>query len=369
MDFELSDEQKQIKEEVRRLLDERATPDVLRRLIKADAPYDRELWTTMGELGLMGVAIPEAYGGVGLGEKSLCVIAEELGRVVAPVPFFSSICLAAEAIRLAGSDEQKAEWLPKLASGEAIGTFAWFEGPGFPETGKLAAKFVDGQVSGGKWPVPDAEIAHVAVVVCKGPQLALVELSAPQVKREPMTGFDQLRQHARLVFDAAPAQPLSGADPAETLRRLQERAAIYEAFEQVGAAEAAMLMARDYTLQRYTFGRQLASYQAVKHNLANILVMVELARSNALYAAAALEADAADLPAAAATARIGATRAYEVAARENLQLHGGIGYTWEADCHFHYRRARLLALNLGSSEIWERRLIEALAADDSRAAA
>jgi alkylation response protein AidB-like acyl-CoA dehydrogenase len=160
---------------------------------------------------------------------------------------------------------------------------------------------------------------------------------------------------------------MSGADPAPMLRRLQDRAAIYEAFEQVGAAEAAMLMARDYTLQRYTFGRPLASYQAVKHNLANILVMVELARSNALHAAALLEAESPDLPAAAATARLAATRAYEVAARENLQLHGGIGFTWEADCHFHYRRARLLALNLGSAELWEERLIDALCLEDEAA--
>ena len=129
-----------------------------------------------------------------------------------------------------------------------------------------------------------------------------------------------------------------------------------------------MFMARDYTLQRYTFGRQLASYQAVKHNLANILVMIELARSNALYAAGALEADAPDLAVAAATARVGATRAYETAARENLQLHGGIGFTWEANCHFHYRRARLLALNLGSAEVWEGRLIDALTTSNAQAA-
>jgi acyl-CoA dehydrogenase len=184
-----------------------------------------------------------------------------------------------------------------------------------------------------------------------------------------MKGFDHLRKHARLVLEDAPAELMDGADADETLRRLLDRAAIFAAFEQVGAAESALFMARDYTLQRYTFGRQLGSYQAVKHSLANILVMVELARSNALYAAAALEADAPDLPVAAATARLGATRAYETAARENLQFHGGIGFTWEANCHFHYRRARLLALNLGSPEVWEGRLIDALQVDNASAAA
>jgi acyl-CoA dehydrogenase len=303
---------------------------------------------------------------VGLGERALCAIAEEMGRAVAPIPFFSSICLAAEAIRLAGTPSQKAEWLPKLASGEAIGTLAWQEGLGLPKA--LSARFADGRVHGVKSPVPDAELAHVAVVVCAGPALALVDLSAPGVRREPMKGFDQLRKHARLILEGAPVEPMDAAHPEEVLRRLCDRAAIFAAFEQVGAAEDAMYMARDYTLQRYTFGRQLASYQAVKHKLADILVMVELARSNALYAAAALEADAPDVPAAAAAARLAATRAYETAARENLQLHGGIGFTWEANCHFHYRRARLLALSLGSPEVWEGRLIDALTTQNAAAA-
>jgi acyl-CoA dehydrogenase len=367
MDLDFSDEQKQLREQVQRLLSEHATPDRLRQLIAEDAGFDPELWTSVAEMGLLGAAIPEAYGGVGLAEKDLCVVAEEMGRAVAPIPFFSSICLAAEAIKLAGSEAQKQAWLPRLASGEAIGTFAWSEAPG-PQGGALGARLADGRITGSKSPVPDAELAHVAVVVCAGPRLALVDLSSGGVTREPLKGFDQLRKHARLTFAGAPAESLDAADPDATLRRLYDRAAIFEAFEQVGAAESAMLMARDYTLQRYTFGRQLASYQAVKHNLANILVMVELARSNALYAAAALEEDAPDTSIAAATARIGATRAYEIAARENLQLHGGIGFTWEANCHFHYRRARLLALNLGSSEVWEGRLIAALAASNAQAA-
>jgi acyl-CoA dehydrogenase len=370
--LEFTDEQKQLKEQVGRLLDERATWDVLRKTITDETGFDADLWNQMAELGLLGAAIPEEYGGVGLGEKDLCVILcviiEELGRTVAPVPFFSSICLAAEAIRLAGTEAQKAEWLPKLASGETIGAFAWNEGLGAASL-DLGTKLSGGKVSGVKSPVPDAHIANVAVVVCAGPQLVIVPLDQTGVTRETLPGFDQLRLHSKITFDGAAGEAMEGADAGETLRRLYDRAAIYEAFEQVGAAEGAMYMARDYTLQRYTFGRQLASYQAVKHNLANILVMVELARANALGAARSLEADAADVPAAAATARLAATRAYEVAARENLQLHGGIGFTWEANCHFHYRRARLLALNLGSPEVWESKLIDALSAQNAPAAA
>ena len=367
MDLEFSDEQKQLKEQVTRLLDEKATPDSLRKLITAEAGFDRDLWKQAAELGLLGAAIPEAYGGVGLGAKDLCVIAEEMGRTVAPIPFFSSICLAAEAIKLAGTEAQKSAWLPKLASGETIGTLAWNEGPGAASL-SVTTRIADGRVDGVKSPVADAEIADLLVVVCAGPRLVLVETAQPGVRMEPLRGFDQLRKHAKVTLADASAEEMTGANADETLRRLYDAAAVYEAFEQVGAAEAAMLMARDYTLQRYIFGRQLASYQAVKHNLANILVMVELARSNALHAAVALEADSPDLASAAATARIGATKAYEVAARENLQLHGGIGFTWEANCHFHYRRARLLALNLGSVEVWEGKLIDALTARNATAA-
>lgn len=359
MDLEFTDEQKQLKDQVGRLLDERATPDALRKLITAGAGIDRDLWTQTAEMGLLGAAIPEEFGGVGLGSKDLCVIAEEMGRTVAPIPFFSSICLTAETIKLAGTEAQKAAWLPKLAAGEAIGAFAWNEGPG-AASNAVSTRLAEGRISGMKSPVADAEVAQVAVVVCAGPKLALVALDQPGVRLEALNGFDQLRKHSAIHFDGAAAEAMDGADSNETLQRLYDAAAIYEAFEQVGAAEAAMLMARDYTLQRYTFGRQVASYQAVKHNLANILVMVELARSNALYAASVLEADGPGLAAAAAAARLAATRAYETAARENLQLHGGIGFTWEANCHFHYRRARLLALNLGSAEVWESKLIKAL---------
>jgi acyl-CoA dehydrogenase len=358
---ELSDEQRQIKAQLARLLDDKAAPDSLRRLITAGEGFDRNLWREVAGLGLLGAAIPEELGGVGLGLKDLCVVAEEMGRVVAPIPFFSSICLAAEALKLAGTEAQKAAWLPQLASGEAIGTFAWNEGVGAAST-RVSTQLTNGRLNGSKSPVPDAAIADLAVVVCAGPKLALVELTQPGVTREALTGFDQLRHHAKVTFDNASAEEMTSVDTDEALRRLYDQAAVLEAFEQIGAAEAAMFMARDFTLQRYIFARQLASYQAVKHKLADILVMVELARSNALHAADALAADASDAAEAAATARLAATRAYEVAARENLQLHGGIGFTWEANCHFHYRRARLLALNLGSAEVWENRLIDALTA-------
>lgn len=362
MQFVVTEEQGLLQDQVRDLLEKQATPESLRTLITEGRPWNPRLWRAMADMGLPGAAIPEEYGGVGLGIMELAVVCEELGRAVAPVPFFSSVCMAAEAIALAGSGDQKARWLPRLASGEAVATLAWAEGSG-DHLGPWATTVDGGRINGRKWPVPDAAVADYCVVICNGdhgPEFAVVDLGDRGVSREPLDGFDQLRHHASIEFDNAACERLDLSGH-ETVQALFERLAVYEAFEQIGGTEAALYMARDYTLERFIFGRQLASYQAVKHNLADILVMAELARSNALYAAGAVSEALPDRRAAAATARIGATQAYEKAARENLQLHGGIGFTWEANCHFHYRRARLLALNIGSSDAWSNILIDSLA--------
>ena len=367
MAFGLSDEQRLLQEQVRGLLTERATPDVLRAAITAKKPWDEALWAALAELGVLGAAIPEEYGGVGLGPLEVAIVAQEIGRAVAPVPFFSSICLAAEALMIAGTPAQKAKWLPRLATGEAVGTLAWTEGATAPEIELLESRLVDGRLSGCKTPVADAAMAQICVVAVSSggkPGLALVELDQAAVTRTPLPGIDELRQFSQLLFEDARAEPMDAVDGAEALARLLDRAAVYAAFEQVGGAEAALQMVRDYSLQRYIFGRPLGSYQAVKHRLADDFAKIELAACNALYAAQALGDGKPDAGAAAATARIGATAAYETVARDNLQFHGGIGFTWEANCHFHYRRARMLALNLGSTEFWSDRLIETLESAD-----
>lgn len=369
--FVLNEEQQMLQDQVRGLLAECSTPDLLRKTITAKAPWEKGVWDALAELGVLGAGIPEEFGGVGLGPVEVGIIAQEIGRVTAPVPFFSSICLAAEAILVAGTQAQKEKWLPKLASGEIVGTLAWTEGATAPGLKLIDATFVNGKLNGKKTPVPDAEIAQICVVVTKSggkPALALVELDAPGVKQTPLRGFDELRHYAEIEFKDAHAEAMNAVDGTEALEEILDRAAVYESFEQVGGAEAALYMARDYTLGRYIFGRQLASYQAVKHTLANIFAKIELATCNTLYAAQALRDNLPDLKAAAAAARIGATGAYELAARENLQFHGGIGFTWEANCHFHYRRARVLALNIGSVEMWADKLIYALSAENAAAA-
>lgn len=360
--FELTEEQELLRAQVRGLLEDHAGPARLRELITEGAGMDRGLWDQFAGLGLLGAAIPEEYGGVGLGPAELCLLCEEIGRATAPVPFFSSICLAAEAICLMGSEAQKARWLPALASGEAIGAFALDEKPGPVSAASLSLRLEDGRLNGIKRPVADAGLADILVVALADESFALVETAQEGVIIEPLKGFDELRHHAAVRFEGARGSLLGGAPVPGGLDRLRDRAAIYQAFEQVGGCETALHMARDYALQRYIFGRQLASYQAIKHRLADILVSLELARSNALAAGSALEGGQESLGLLAAAARLSASEAYEVAARENLQVHGGIGFTWEANCHFHYRRARLLGLNLGSRTVWADRLIEAAGA-------
>ena len=362
MNFDFSDEQKMLATEVRRLLGERASANHLRTLADQQAGWDWDLWRKAGEMGLLGAAIPEIFGGSGLDEIDLCVICEEMGRAPAPLPFANTVGTVAEAIRHYGSDSQKSKYLPGIVSGEMIGTYAWLEDAGDEEP--MRATVRSGLLTGRKSPVADTQIADFAVVAAVeagAPGLFLVSLDCPEVTSEALDGFDMLRRYATLRFADVAADRLPGSS-ASALQALENGTAIYTAFEQIGGAEACLLMARDYAVARKTFGRSVASYQAIKHKLADLLVEIELARSNAYYAAWALAARAPDLAEATAVARLSATSAYDQASRENLHVHGGFGYTWEADCHFHYRRARLLAACPGAPGVWAVRLLSAMQA-------
>jgi alkylation response protein AidB-like acyl-CoA dehydrogenase len=277
------------------------------------------------------------------------------------------VYLATEALLLAGSEAQKRKWLPRIASGEAVGCLALAEGAGAPVARAVKTRAAAGRISGTKAPVADGDVADVAIVAARaqGDDIALflVDLGASGVTRTALPTVDPTRSHARLVFDAAPAEPLGApGDGTALLERVLDRAAVLVAFEQVGGAQAALDMAREYAMGRFAFGRPIASFQAIKHKLVDMYVGVELARANAYYAAWALSTDAAELPVAAAAARVGATEAYFHAAKENIQTHGGMGFTWEFDCHLHYRRAKLTGLGLGSARRWKDLLITRLEA-------
>ena len=367
MNFDFSDDQKQLRDQARKFLTEKCPPKAVRTVLDGKEPYDRALWKGLAEMGFLGVAIPEAYGGAGAGHLELCVISEEMGRALAPVPFSSTVYLAAEAILLAGSEAQKRKWLPAVAAGEAIGTLALFEGTGNPSPRGIKLSAVGGSLNGVKKPVPDGAIADFAIVAARtGPGeretdigLFLVDLKAGGVEAKTLTNLDPSRGQAELTFKNCKAEPLGAAKQDwAILTQVLDRAAVLMAFEQLGGADRALEMGRDYALDRIAFGRPIGSFQAVKHMLADMYVSATLARSNCYYGAWALSTNASELPEAAAAARISATQAFQHCAKNNIQVHGGMGFTWEFDCHMYYRRANATALGLGSLSYWEDQLID-----------
>jgi len=365
MNFDFSDDQKFLKNEARKFLEAQCPTSRVRKVLDEDAKsYDEDLWKAVGEQGWLGAAIPEEYNGLGLGRLELCVIAEELGRAVAPIPFASTVYFLAEAIMLAGSEEQKAYLLPRIAAGEVIGAMAVSEGPGVTSASTLQATVEGGKLNGVKLPVTDGDIANVALVLAKEngkPGLYLADLTDPSATCEALTTLDPTRDAARLTFKDAPVRRLGEAGQGfELLEQINDRAAVLLAFEQCGGADRCLEMAKSYALERYAFGRVIGSYQAIKHKLADIYVKNELARSNAYYGAWALNTDAPELPVAASAARIAGSEAYWFASKENIQTHGGIGFTWEMDCHLHYRRSRQLSLVAGAPRVWKERLVSQL---------
>ncbi|MCZ6711581.1 MAG: acyl-CoA/acyl-ACP dehydrogenase [Gammaproteobacteria bacterium] len=360
MNFEFNEDQNLLRDQAQGFLKDNCSLAVVRAVLEGDADYDADLWQKIVDMGYTATVIPEEFGGLGLSYLELSVIAEELGRVAAPVPFSSSVYLATEALLLAGSLEQKETWLPRLAAGEVIGTFAFAEGHGRPSPASLTSTVSDGKLTGTKLPVADGAAAAFAVVVANN-GLYLVELDQKVVTVTDVPTLDPSRGHSRIEFVGAAAEALGDSGEGWALtQNILDRAAVLFAWEQVGGSEAALEMAKEYALGRYAFGRPIASYQAIKHKLANMYVKNTLAKSNCYYGAWALDTGAAELSLAAATARVSATQAYYFASKENIQTHGGMGFTWEFDCQLYYRRAKLLSVNIGSEGFWQDRLITAV---------
>src|SRR5258705_2449760 len=332
MNFDFSDEQKQLRDEARKFLAEKCSPKAVRVVLDGKEPYDRELWKALADMGFLGVAIPEAFGGAGAGHLELCVIAEEMGRALAPVPFSSTVYLAAEAILLAGSETQKQKWLPLIASGAAVGTLALFEGKGNPSPQAIKLPASGGSLNGVKKPVPDGTIADFAIVAARTGStgretdisLFLVDMKAEGVEARALTNVDPSRGQAELVFKNCKAEPLGAANEGWSIvSQVLDRAAVLMAFKQVGGADHALEMGRDYALDRIAFGRPIGSFQAVKHMLADLYCPATLARSNCYYGALAVSTNPSELPEGPAAARISATQAFQHCAKNNIQVHGG----------------------------------------------
>ncbi|MEO9970916.1 MAG: acyl-CoA dehydrogenase family protein [Hyphomonadaceae bacterium] len=365
MNFDFSEDQKFLGNEARKFLEAECSTAHVREVLDDEAvSHHAGLWSKVVEMGWLGAAIPEADGGLGLGMLELCVLAEEMGRALAPVPFASTAYFFTEALKLAGSTDVSASILPQIMGGEVVGCYGASEGPGAVNPAALTTNFDGTSVSGTKIPVTDGDVATHAIVLAKegsGASLVLVALRQAGVKITPVKTLEPTRSHAEIVFDGAEATRIGKAGEGEALHTaLMDRVAVLLAFEQLGGATRCLEMANQYAKERYAFGKPIGGNQAIKHKLADMYVKNEVARSNCYYGAWALSTDAAELPEAAAAARLAASEAYWFASKENIQTHGGMGFTWEVDCHLYYRRAKLLAVQAGGPPIWKEKLVRAL---------
>jgi acyl-CoA dehydrogenase len=363
MPYLLTDEQQQISAEARRLLTDTYSGDRLRTLLETPGGHDQAFWAACQEMGWTGATVPEEYGGLGLSAVDLCLIALECGRVVCGAPYLATSYALGEALRLWGDEDLKSHWLPGVAAGEVKGAIALTEGAGEALTARPATRFRDGALHGTKSCVVGGAAADLAIVLAAdetgAPCLVVAPLAG--VRRTPIASFDNTRCTADLTFDAAPAIRLDASDALAAAADLLQRLAVITAFEQLGGAETCLEMARDYALQRFAFGQPIGKFQAIKHKIAEMYVLNEVARGSALLAALSLAGAADDLPLRAAGARLTATAAYDYAAAEAIQVHGALGVTWEHDLHLHYRRSRATALELGSMADWEDLIVDALA--------
>ena len=346
-----------IRSTARQFLEERIGLERVRELMMSDEGFDRGLWKEMADLGWTGLAIPEDHGGAGLGFVELTVLLEEMGRMVTPGPFFASAVLATTAVSVVGTPDQQARLLPELASGETIATLATFEKPrGWrfdqPETTAIR-RGDDLVINGAKRGVLDGHLADVLLVTAAtddGVGVFSVDPSADGVTITQEKALDPTRRQATVSLDevkVAGEDRLGSGDATAGLATTLRLSTVGLAAEQVGGAQAAMDMAVDYAKTRYQFGRPIGSYQAIKHRCANMLLKVEHARSATYYAARTVD-DPEEVAVSAPLAGSLASEAYVWVAGENIQVHGGIGFTWEHDAHIFLKRAKASSLLLGS---------------------
>ena len=356
MNFAFSEEQEELRRAVRRFLEDKSPMTEVRRLMETTEGFDRSVWEQMAnQLGLQALTIPEEYGGAGFGYVELIVVLEEMGAALMCAPYFSTVALAANALLSSGDESAKKDFLPGLASGETIATLAFTEDSGRWDLDGItmaAAAQGDGwKLDGSKMFVIDGHTADLVVVAArtgKGVSLFAVEGDAAGLTRTPLATMDQTRKQARLEFAGVPAR-LVGEDggAAAALSRTLDLAAVALAAEQVGGAQRCLDMSVDYAKTRIQFGRPIGSFQAIKHKCADMLLEVESGKSAAYYAGWAAAEESEELPVVASLAKSYCSEAYFHAAAENIQIHGGIGFTWEHDAHLYFKRAKSSELLLG----------------------
>jgi alkylation response protein AidB-like acyl-CoA dehydrogenase len=367
MNFAFSEEQEELRRTVRQFLDQKSPETEVRRLMETDQGYDDAVWKQMGEqLGLQGLAIPEEFGGSGYSYVELIVVLEEMGRRLLAAPYFSTVVLAGNALLHSGDDAAKKEHLPGIASGETIAALAFTEENGrWDEEGVTATATKSGDgwtISGTKSYVIDGHVADLLIVAARtdaGVSLFAVPSDASGLTRTLLSTMDQTRKQAKLEFASTPAT-LVGTDGGgwAVLDQVLDLAAVALAAEQVGGAQFVLDMAVQYAKDRIQFGRPIGSFQAIKHKCADMLLEVESAKSAAYYAGWCAAELNDELPSVAALAKAYCSEAYFHATAENIQIHGGIGFTWEHPAHLYFKRAKSSELLFGDPAHWRELLAQ-----------
>jgi alkylation response protein AidB-like acyl-CoA dehydrogenase len=367
MDFGFSAEQDMLRQTARAFLAENSPPSFVRQMMEDERGYKPELWKDMADLGWLGLAFPEEYGGQGLGFVDLTVILEEMGAVLLPSPFFSSILLAGQTILIGGSEAQKKTYLANIADGSLIATLAMTEPSGLlhPEgiTEVKATATADGfTITGTKLFVPDAHVADVMVVAARtkesgdksyGISLFLVDANSPGMTTTLLKTMDQTRKQCEVVFDNVTVDRdrlIGMVDMGwPVLQKVLNIATAALCAEMVGGAQRVLDMSVAYAKERVQFGRPIGSFQAIKHKCAEMMLQVESAKSAAYYAAWAVDEDVPEAPLAVSMAKAYCSDAYRYTAGEGIQVHGGIGFTWEHDMHLYFKRAKYAEFTFGDA--------------------
>ncbi|HEY1279037.1 MAG TPA: acyl-CoA dehydrogenase family protein [Acidimicrobiales bacterium] len=356
MNFAFSEEQEELRKTVRSFLDQKSPETEVRRLMETDEGYDPAVWKQMGEqLGLQGLIVPEEFGGSGYSYVELGVVLEEMGRSLLCAPYFSTVVLAGNTLLHSGDDAAKKDYLPGIASGETIATLAFTEPSGkWDEAGITMEATRDGDgwvLNGTKSFVVDGATAGLILVAArtgKGVSLFAVDGDAAGLTRTSLSTMDQTRKQAKLEFSGTPARLIgTEGEGWKTLSTVLDLAAVALAAEQVGGAQKVLDMSVEYAKVRIQFGRPIGSFQAIKHKCADMLLEVESAKSAAYYGMWCASEMNDELPSVASLAKAYCSEAYFHSAAENIQIHGGIGFTWEHPAHLYFKRAKSSELLFG----------------------
>jgi alkylation response protein AidB-like acyl-CoA dehydrogenase len=379
MDFGFSQDQELLRSTARKFFEKECTSTFVRDRMAEPAGVTDEFWAKLAEQGWLGLVYPEEFGGAGLGFVDLTVLMEEMGRVVMPGPFFSTVLLGGLAILEAGSEAQKKEWLPKIAQGEGKVTLAWTEPSARWDAAGVTttARSTTGKgyvLNGTKLFVPDAHLAEALVVVTRtgesknaehGISLFLVPAHTPGLDVKLLPTMDQTRKLCEVTLTdvAVPADALLGGRDAgwSPLTRVVERATVALCGEMCGGAQRVLDMTTEYAKIRIAFGKPIGSYQGVKHRAADMLVDVENAKSLTYYAAWTMDENAPEAPLAASMAKAYVSDAYRKVSGAGIQLHGGIGFTWEHDLHLYFKRAKSSEFTFGDATYHREKVAQLIA--------